>query len=268
MRRLEQAAQGGNDPDTMAVVVAPDKTILVGENFIIHPTSIEIVGQIDRAKWVGFMKWVHSLEGTIQWGLGDMVNVADEHRDEWLSDIEGDEEPDSKYEALLEESGYSYSSLRKFASFANRFPVFRRRNTISYSHHVEVVDLPAEQGDSFLDQAEAKGWSVRELRKQIQESKLPAEAGHGDNTTIAPAVDAPALSEDEEEATPLFDDYDVTDPVHEKRFIGFRKRAAQNRYAEIDMLEIDEAEKWLAFLRKKVAQAKVEADRQARMRKK
>lgn len=239
MQRLEQAAQGGAEPDTMAVVVAPDKTILVGENFIIHPTSIEIVGQIDRVKWVGFMKWVHSLEGTIQWGLGDMVMVADQYRDEWLKEIETEDEPESKYQFLLEESGYSYSSLRKFASFANRFPVFRRRNTISYSHHVEVVDLPAEQGDSFLDRAEANGWSVRELRKQIQAAELPAEVSPADEPPLPGIADSPTPAK---EPTVVMLRSPLKAKEHRQRAMGIFKKVE----SDLPLTDEDLQEAWMS----------------------
>ena len=59
----------------------------------------------------------------------------------------------------------SWSHHREVAS---RFELFRRRNILSWSHHAEVAGLEPPEQDELLDKAEDKGWSFREMRKQVR----------------------------------------------------------------------------------------------------
>lgn len=203
----------------------------------------------------GLLPEIEAMQSRYQLIVGDAANHG---LDNGLID---------SYEDMALLTGYTAGSIEVYASICRNIPQLTRVNSLKFKHYQVIARLDEDERPHWIHFAATYGLGYRVIESMIAEidARLPGLPAIADEP---PLPHAPALSDENEEATSLFDDYDVTDPVHEKRFIGFRKRAAQNRYAEIDMIEIDEAEKWLAFLRKKVAQAKVEADRQARMRKK
>jgi N6-adenosine-specific RNA methylase IME4 len=47
----------------------------------------------------------------------------------------------------------------------------RRRESVSFTHHGEVVGLAPSEQDAWLERAETEGWSARELRQNIKAYK-------------------------------------------------------------------------------------------------
>ena len=45
--------------------------------------------------------------------------------------------------------------------------MFRRRNKLTWGHHLEVQSLPKEEQEKLLDECEAEGHSVMRLRHFI-----------------------------------------------------------------------------------------------------
>lgn len=245
MARLAAAAQGNSEVSSLPVVVAPDKTILVGNSVIIHETSLEFIGEVDRDGWIQLALWLRGLDDTLQWAIGDMVIYADERREAWI-EAEGitDYDLETKYKELLESTGYSYSSLTKFATYARRFSPFRRRKGISFSHHVEVAALSDEQQDAWLDLVAETGLSRNDLRAEIAKSKLPAPASNGDS--IAPTVDTPSpapMDDIEEEATSL-DTIPLTDKVHRQRMNTVWKKVETDALTVQDLPEVIFMRQW------------------------
>lgn len=176
------------------------------DNFVLYPDklTLEYRGNpedLTFTEWQKMGSYLHQHQSAIQWMLGDWALMAEAHLDEWIS--EDDEQwqeikakltsdadiPNGKYLWLAMHTDYSYSSLTKFKHYAEMFPVFRRRKTLTYSHHVEVarLDDPSAQ-DSMLDAAEPAEndskarLSVRDLRKLI-EATYSLSAGSDDNHT-------------------------------------------------------------------------------------
>lgn len=176
------------------------------------------------------------------------------------------------YEDMAELTGYTAGTIELYASLCRSIPRLVRTNSLTYSHYQKIAPLPEEERPLWIKFAADSELSYRALDALIQWTKgnpqLPAPV---DDMTVFPDEpddDRPALS-DEMEAMALDNEtVDLTDAIYEKTVIGFRKKASQNRYAEIDLTEILRIETWLMTLRKKVAQAKVDAGRQARMAKK
>jgi len=65
--------------------------------------------------------------------------------------------------------GPSYSTITNRATVCSSFNVSRRRETLGFSHHQEVCELPIEQQDKLLDECESKGHSVMRLRQRVKE---------------------------------------------------------------------------------------------------
>ncbi|PTY03323.1 hypothetical protein DB346_05435 [Verrucomicrobia bacterium LW23] len=73
------------------------------------------------------------------------------------------------YHLAEELSHLSYQTLRNYKSVCEAIPLYRRKYSLSFTHHQIVANIPdpAEQ-DNWLDEAEKKGWSVSELRMAIR----------------------------------------------------------------------------------------------------
>ena len=53
---------------------------------------------------------------------------------------------------------------------ATAFPFEDRYPSLLFEHHREVYSLPADKAKYWLNEADAKGWSVKEMRQHIRES--------------------------------------------------------------------------------------------------
>ncbi|MEZ0295407.1 MAG: hypothetical protein ACAI35_03025 [Candidatus Methylacidiphilales bacterium] len=73
------------------------------------------------------------------------------------------------YTLAEELSGLSYQTLRNYKSVCEQICLSRRRDKLSFKHHVKVIgiDDPAIQ-DDWLDQAEQKNWSASDLCAAIR----------------------------------------------------------------------------------------------------
>jgi hypothetical protein len=67
------------------------------------------------------------------------------------------------------------------ASISGAFEPSRRRDDLTWSHHVAVAALPEEEQERWLDRAAAEGLSVADLRTELRAAPkqgrqaLPAE---------------------------------------------------------------------------------------------
>jgi hypothetical protein len=77
---------------------------------------------------------------------------------------------------------------------ARKFVVSRRREKLSFQHHVEVARLPENEQDAWLDQAERGGWSRNQLRRQLRSAQ--GHAPHGG--TAAKSIDLSNVSVSDE----------------------------------------------------------------------
>jgi hypothetical protein len=64
--------------------------------------------------------------------------------------------PTETYKAAIEATGMSYSTVTKIASICSAYETCRRRQNLSFNHHVEVWSLPPAQQDKLLDRAEVE----------------------------------------------------------------------------------------------------------------
>lgn len=108
----------------------------------------------------------------------------------WLGDwlLYGAHTYGGRYKQGIELTGLDYQTLRNYATVARRFEISRRRERLSFHHHAELCPLPPEQQDTWLDRAEAGGWSRNELRRRLRtERQLDRPPGP---TRVAVMVDA------------------------------------------------------------------------------
>ncbi|WP_268891574.1 LmbU family transcriptional regulator [Lentzea tibetensis] len=105
-----------------------------------------------------------------------LVQVADSTAwclGDWLA--YGEAQYADRYRRALDLVGLNYQTLRNYAWIARRFPMSRRRDTLTFNHHMEVARLTADEQDRWLDLAVEQGWSVHQLRRQLKQSRQPEQ---------------------------------------------------------------------------------------------
>lgn len=83
---------------------------------------------------------------------------------------------------------YARGTLWNLASVSRRVEPSRRREDLSFSHHVEVAPLEADWQTVWLDDAQTHGWSRDELRGRLAEWR-------GRSTSRTPALTIRAVDE-------------------------------------------------------------------------
>ncbi|WP_043678207.1 LmbU family transcriptional regulator [Streptomyces xylophagus] len=96
----------------------------------------------------------------------------------WIADwlVYGESEFQDRYYEAIKRTSLSYQTLRNYTWVARNFPLARRRQNLSFSHHLEVVALDQPEQDYWLRKAEAMGWSRNKLRGEVR-SSLRARQG-------------------------------------------------------------------------------------------
>ncbi|MEV8636252.1 LmbU family transcriptional regulator [Streptosporangium sp. NPDC051023] len=122
--------------------------------------------------------------------IGDQLCVIADSSTWWLGDwlVYGEEFFPDRYRIALAKTSLSYKTLRNYAWVARKFPVSRRRDTLSLQHHAEVAALPEDQQEIWLTRAESEGWPQSRLRKEIQGSRAHIESADLVKMTISVTV--------------------------------------------------------------------------------
>lgn len=142
--------------------------VVGSENIKITPYAIEFAGSPTIEEWHKAVLGIQKVHGMMQFYLGDLIVFADSPVTGW---------GESKYQALIEQTGYDYQTLRVFAAVSRRFtPDFRKQileyvatsQHVSWGHFREVMalgDIPARH---FLEMVSKARWSVVKLREEVR----------------------------------------------------------------------------------------------------
>lgn len=105
----------------------------------------------------------------------------------WIADwlVYGETTFHGRYEEAVKRTPLSYQTLRNYTWVARRFPLPRRRQSLSFSHHLEVVALEQPQQDYWLRQAEAHHWSRNKLRAEVRNYLHTQHSHHGTDLNAA-----------------------------------------------------------------------------------
>ena len=117
-------------------------------------------------EWIPLGREISRLSSSSAWWLGD-----------WL--IYGEQTFRGRYGVAVERSGLDYQTLRNYAWVARKVAVSRRRDTLSFQHHVEVAALPEAEQGLWLNRAERLRWSRNELRRQLAAWRSAARQSDG-----------------------------------------------------------------------------------------
>ncbi len=126
-----------------------DRVALTKRTALLLPENLPL----DSWKQIG--EQIHVISDASAWWIGDWLRFG---RDKY---------PD-RYKRALAETSLEYQTLRNYAWVAGRFDASRRRDALSFQHHLEVAALPEDQQDLWLERAERSGWSRNVLRAQLR----------------------------------------------------------------------------------------------------
>lgn len=139
--------------------------------------------QLPFDTWVGVGSYLSSILSSSAWCLGD-----------WL--VYGEATFNGRYHDAIKMTSLDYQTLRNHAWVARCFPMSRRRDRLSFTHHAEVAALAEPEQDFWLRKAEEHGWSAKRLRREVKASWLerstdtdgkPRENQSGGGTVALPA---------------------------------------------------------------------------------
>lgn len=138
---------------------------------IAHPSGILFREDMDEQAFRDFGGALEHIDQTSKWVRAD-----------WY--IKGKESFPKLVDKLLSEA--SKQTILNEAVVARAFPHEERRASLSFSHHAEVAALKKSERTAWLDKAEAEGWSVSKLRKEVtggkakvKEANEPLSTGEG-----------------------------------------------------------------------------------------
>lgn len=128
-----------------------------GPSVLISRNGLRLPQRISYNKWVGIGKHLSNICSSSAWCLGD-----------WLA--YGESAFDGRYRQAIDQTSLDYQTLRNYAWVARKFPMFRRRDKLSFAHHAEVTALSEAEQDFWLRKAEELAWTVKQLRLEVRTS--------------------------------------------------------------------------------------------------
>ena len=127
--------------------------------YVVASTTGLAIEDISYQEWSALFDALRGLESCIQFWLGDCINYGKDHfSEDW-------------YQAMP--LGYEGTTLDNFALVARKVPSPRRREGVSYSHHVEVSNLAPVDQIAMLERVQNEELSVRALRQLVANGNPP-----------------------------------------------------------------------------------------------
>jgi N6-adenosine-specific RNA methylase IME4 len=127
-------------------------------NIQITDSSVIINDNITELEWAEALEYCEKTNKKLQWVIGELLNF-------------GEKKKYRKYVELMSKTNFEYGTLRNIQSVAKKVDVSRRRDNLSFSHHIEVAALSPEKQTEFLDRAENEHLTRKELRNEIRKDR-------------------------------------------------------------------------------------------------
>jgi N6-adenosine-specific RNA methylase IME4 len=119
------------------------------------PTGLVLPERTTLPEWLKVGEFLRAVEGRVMWWIGDWWRFGEARR--W-----------GEGEALAQRVGIEYQTCAQAGWVAGSIEFSRRRENLSWSHHLEVAALDPDEQDRWLDRAETNHWTRDELRRQIK----------------------------------------------------------------------------------------------------
>jgi hypothetical protein len=120
-------------------------------------SSMVFTAKVSLDTWEQIGRQLLSFSDSVSWWIAD-----------WL--VYGESEFQDRYEEAIKRTSLSYQTLRNYTWVAREFPPARRRESLSFSHHTELVALEQPEQDYWLRKAEEHNWSRNRLRAEVRRS--------------------------------------------------------------------------------------------------
>jgi hypothetical protein len=146
------------------------------------PTGLSIGSDLSYAEWESIGFDLAKVGKAMQWWIGDWVNYGGKRYGE-------------TYKAAIEATGMSYGTVTTFASVCKAFESSRRKEHLTFTHHMAVWSLEPDQQDELLDRAEAEGLSCAKLREIVRSMNCIETTEESDAVEEAEQDDSPAFDE-------------------------------------------------------------------------
>jgi len=121
-------------------------------------TSLKFRREVTKAQWMSVFNTLRIIEGSVQFWIGDCLAYREQ---KW-----------GMYNEMIEDTGYEKGSLRYIKLVSEKIESARRRADLTFSHHLEVVKLPPEKQDEYLEKAVINKLSVRDLRRLLRQDGI------------------------------------------------------------------------------------------------
>ncbi|MDH6486651.1 LmbU family transcriptional regulator [Streptomyces sp. SAI-127] len=135
-----------------------------GNEVLTTRVGLQIPSGLNFETWERAGRTLAGVVDSSAWWLGD-----------WL--VYGKDNYADRYERGIRSAGLKYQTLRNYAWVARRFEFGRRRARLSFQHHAEVASLTVDEQEYWLNSAEQRNWTTKQLRKAIQGSREKEVSG-------------------------------------------------------------------------------------------
>ena len=122
--------------------------------FAFRPADARVEGKPPLEEWQGPLQFALWCQRASPWWIGDMINRGEDLFGEEFGEVCG--------------QTLSTEMVSRYASVARRVPPRNRRPALSWSAHAAVARLPHDLQRKLLAEAEQKGYTSDDLRKEAQ----------------------------------------------------------------------------------------------------
>lgn len=154
-RQAEIHMSGTSALGTSRGVVHKDFRMRVDAPVATERTWMRLPGDLQLTDWCRIGAQLLTVSDSSSWWIGD-----------WL--VFGCDRYPGRYRRAMAETALDYQTLRNYAWVARAFEPSRRRDSLTFHHHMEVAALPPAEQDHWLDFAARLKWTRNELRKQVR----------------------------------------------------------------------------------------------------
>jgi hypothetical protein len=139
--------------------------IVVGQSQLLFnqcklsPVGLELTPSASFEDWEHIGSNLRGVNGAMNFWIGDWIN-------------QGEAKFGEKYAQAIEATEKDIGTLMNCSFVCKAIEISRRREKLSFSHHVEVAKLSPKDQNKWLQIAESENLSIRELRESIRSGKI------------------------------------------------------------------------------------------------
>lgn len=134
--------------------------LAVPKGIEVSPVGLDIQCALSFEDWLHLGEMLKVAEGSMQFWLGDYLNYGEKNYGE-------------KYAQAVD--ARQAETWKHYAWVAASVQKCTRVHDLSWAHHREVAKLDTKKQVEWLERAEKKGWSSRELKAAIRSGKSDPE---------------------------------------------------------------------------------------------